>query len=55
MTVGSEGSVFRMSLWIALASTSRLAQRTGVARAVAWRDNTSCSWVKTGQKFWGLM
>ena len=53
--IGSVGRVEWMSEWSCSMSIKDTAQSTGERIIVALRDNASCSWVKTGQKLWGLM
>ena len=45
----------QMLEWSCSMSIKDMAWSTRERIIVALRDNASCSWVKTGQKLWGLM
>ena len=53
--MGLVGRVEWMSEWSCLMSIKGTAWSTGERIIVVLRDDANCSWVKTGQKLWGLM
>ena len=53
--MGLVDRVEQMPEWSCLMSIKDMAWSTGERNIVALRDNAKCSWVKTGQKLWGLM
>ena len=53
--MGSDWSEDQISEWSFLVSIIIAAQRTGMERKVAWRDEASCSCVNTGWRLVGFM
>ena len=52
--MGSVDRAEQISEWSCSMSIKDMAWSTGERNVVALRDNANCSWVKTGQKLWGL-